>query len=390
MVPRLAGSRLVELAQRFPVVTVTGPRQSGKTTLTRMTFPGLRYVSLEPPDVRAYATSDPRAFLGEYRTGAIIDEVQRVPELLSYLQADVDENPTPGRFILTGSANFALMHSISQSLAGRTALLTLLPLGYDELRAFANAPVELWSTVWSGGYPAIFDRSIPPADWLAGYTATYVERDVRQILNVTDLAAFQSFLRLLAARSAQLLNLSSLGADAGITHNTARAWVSVAEISYIAFRLQPLHANVSKRLVKTPKVHFYDSGLLCYLLGIREPDQLRHHPLRGAIFETWVVSEIVKARYHRGLPVNVSFYRAHRGDEVDLVLDRGHDIVAIETKSARTIASDFFYALARFDETVNGALQSRRIERVLVYGGDHAEERSAGRVVPWNEACTIH
>jgi len=355
-----------------------------------MAFPDLRYASLEAPDVRAYATSDPRGFLAEHRSGAILDEVQRAPELLSYLQAEVDGDPAPGRFVLTGSANFALMHSVSQSLAGRTGLLTLLPLGYDELLQFPGAPTDVWTAIWAGAYPAIFDRAVPPTEWLAAYTSTYVERDLRQLLNVGDLASFQLFLRLLAARSAQLLNLSSLGADAGVTHNTARAWLSAAETSYLAFRLQPLHVNVSKRLVKTPKVHFYDSGLLCYLLGIRDPGQLRHHPLRGAIFETWVVSEIAKARYHRGLHPALSFYRAHRGDEVDLVLDRGEDVLAIEAKSAETIAGDFLDGLKRFEETVTGALEGRPVRRVLVYGGDRGEERTSARVIPWRAAHSLY
>jgi hypothetical protein len=342
-------------------------------------------VSLELPDVRAYAAGDPRGFLAEHRDGAILDEVQRVPELLSYLQGEVDDDPAPGRFILTGSANITLLQTVSQSLAGRTALLTLLPLGREEVLRFPSPPHDLLETLWTGAYPAILDRQLPPADWLASYAATYVERDVRQLLNITDQVAFQGFLRLAASRSAQLLNLSALGADAGITHNTARAWVSVLEASYIVFRLAPLQANVTSRLVKTPKLHFHDSGLLCYLLGIRDPQQLRHHPLRGAIFETWVVSEIVKSRLHRGLPLSLWFYRDRKGTEVDAVVERGDAFVAVETKSGQTMAEDFLGALARFEASMGRALGSKAIKRVLVYGGDRAERRTTARVVPWNE-----
>ena len=263
-------------------------------------------------------------------------------------------------------------------------MLTLLPLGHDEVLRFPDTPGDLFATMWRGGYPAIYDRHPEPADWLGSYVATYVERDVRQILNVTDLLAFQNFLRLCAGRSAQLLNLSGLAADAGVTHNTARAWLSVLEASYLAFRLPALHANVRKRLVKAPKLHFYDTGLLCYLLGIVDPDQLRHHPLRGAVFETWVVSEIAKARLHRGLPPSLSHYRDRKGDEIDAVLDRGDGIVAIEAKSGQTVAKDFFPPLVRFD-AVFGQPQGRRpVARVLAYGGDRSEHRHECRVLPWN------
>jgi uncharacterized protein len=384
MIPRTLRQKLRRLARQFPVVTVTGPRQSGKTTLCRMVFPTKPYVSLETPDLRAYAQHDPRGFLAQHASGAILDEVQRVPDLLSYLQGEVDARPIPGRFILTGSANLALLETVSQSLAGRTAVLTLLPLGHEEVLRFPDASGDLFATLWRGGYPAIFDRHPEPTDWLGSYVATYVERDVRQILDVTDLLAFQNFLRLCAGRSAQLLNLSALAADAGVTHNTARAWLSVLEASYLVFRLPALHANVRKRLVKAPKLHFYDTGLLCNLLGILNPDQLRLHPLRGAVFETWVVSEIAKARLHRGLPLSLSHYRDRKGDEIDVVLDRGDGLVAVEAKSGQTIATDFFPPLARFDGSIGQQRRQRPVVRVLAYGGDRSEQRDDCRVLPWN------
>lgn len=286
MIQRNLEPVLKRQAQQFPIVTVTGPRQSGKTTLCRAAFPDKPYVSLEPPDVRQFALDDPRGFLARYPTGAVIDEVQRAPALLSYLQADVDEHREPGRYILTGSANLNLLHSVSQSLAGRTALLTLLPLTLDEVRRFDVNPQDLDDTLWRGCSPAVFDRRLDPHDWYPSYVATYIERDVRSLLNVGDLGAFQRFVGLCAGRTSQLLNLSSLGADTGVRHATAGAWLSVLEASYLAWRLQPLHANVTSRLVKTPKLHMVDSGLVCYLIGIRTAEQLRQHPLRGFIFES--------------------------------------------------------------------------------------------------------
>jgi predicted AAA+ superfamily ATPase len=277
-----------------------------------------------------------------------------------------------------------LLHGVAQSLAGRTAMLNLLPLGHDELLSFPDAPRDLFSVLWHGGYPAIFDRRPAPGDWLGSYVATYVERDVRQVLNVTDLLAFQTFLRLCAGRSAQLLNLSALAGDAGITHNTARAWLSVLEASDLVFRLPALHVNVRKRLVKAPKLHFYDTGLLCYLLGITSPDQLRRHPLRGAVFETWVVAEIIKARLHRGLPASLSFYRDRKGEEIDAILERGDAVVAVEAKSGQTVAADFFPPLARFAESTGHQLGGQDVETVVAYGGDRSETRNGCRVLPWD------
>ncbi|OFV86744.1 MAG: AAA family ATPase [Acidobacteria bacterium RBG_16_68_9] len=385
MIRRTLAAKLRALARTFPTVTVTGPRQSGKTTLCRATFPGKAYVSLEAPDVREYALRDPRGLIAEHVGGAIFDEVQRAPELLSYLQGEVDERPTAGRFILTGSANFALLQSVSQSLAGRTGLLQLLPLSLEEVRRFPERPEELFTLLWQGAYPALYDRGVPPGDWFAAYVGTYVERDVRQILNVTDLATFQTFLRLCAGRSAQLLNASALGADAGVTHNTARAWLAVIEASYLALRLPPFHANIRKRLVKAPKLHFYDSGLLCYLLGITRPEQLREHPLRGAIFESWVVSEIVKARANLGLAPNLSFYRDRKGLEVDAVLDRGTELVAVETKSGQTVANDFFDALHAFVDVLTSRKRAPRVTSLVVYGGTQRQRRADATVIPWSK-----
>ena len=384
MVRRILQRRTREAAKQFPTLTITGPRQSGKTTLCRMAFPSMAYVSLESPDTREYALRDPRGFLREHAAGCILDEVQRTPTLLSYLQEMVDADPRPGRFILTGSANFALLESVSQSLAGRTAVLHLLPLDREETRRFPEHPGDLFTTLWTGGYPVLFDRGIPPRDWFGSYVSTYVERDVRQVVNVTDLIAFQTFLRVCAGRSGQILNLSGLASDCGLSHNTARAWLSVLEASYIAHRLPSEHVNVTSRAVKRPKMHFTDSGLLCYLLGIEKPDQIRSHPLRGAIFESWVYSELLKARLHRGLPSNLSFYRDRKGLEVDFLLRRGEEITAVEAKSGETIAPDCAVALDRLARYLEGATAS--IVKVVIYGGAPDQRRTGVTFLGWDRA----
>jgi predicted AAA+ superfamily ATPase len=385
MIPRVLEARLRELAGKFPIVTVTGPRQSGKTTLCRAIFAGKPYVSLEAPDIQEYARRDPRGFLAERTEGAVLDEVHRVPELLSYLQPLVDERPDRGRFVLTGSANFALLQSLGQSLAGRTALLELLPLSLEEVRRFPEPPADLFSLLWRGSYPALYDRGLEAGDWYPSYVATYLERDVRAILSVGDLLAFQTFLRLCAGRTGQLVNFSALAADAGVTHNTARSWLSVLEAGYVAWRLPAFHNNLSKRLVKTPKLHFIDSGLACYLLGIRSADQLRNHPLRGAIFETWVASEILKARVHRGLQPSLSFFRDRKGTEVDLIVEDGRALLAVETKSGQTIANDFFAGLESFQSMAAASHPPRKPKSFLVYGGAETQKRSIAEVVSWSD-----
>lgn len=389
MIPRTLAKKLITLAGYYPVVVVTGPRQSGKTTLCKSLFPTKPYVSLEALDEREYAASDPRAFLAEYKAGAVIDEVQNVPALLSYLQSDVDANPEPGRFILTGSQHFGLSAAISQSLAGRCGVVALLPPGLDELRAFGNAPNELFNLLWQGAYPRIYDRAIPAHQWLADYVTTYIQRDVRQVINVSDLLAFTTFLRLCAGRTAQEINLSALGADAGISHNTARAWLSVLETSYILHRVPAWHANVRKQIVKAPKLHFFDSGLVCYLLGIHDPEQLRHHPLRGAIFESWVVSEVVKAYTHRGQTPGVFHYRESRGVEIDLIVQNGAQLDAIEIKSGATLANDYFTPLQEFAQRMSLLQPPVNVAQYVVYGGEPSQRRTNTRVLSWRDAFQL-
>ncbi|MBN1944526.1 MAG: ATP-binding protein [Bradymonadales bacterium] len=387
MIDRTMHDTFRSAVERYPVVTVTGPRQSGKTTLCRMAFPSYSYVSLELPDVRSFAQDDPRGFLAHHGPRNILDEVQRAPQLLSYIQPMVDEDHSPGRFILTGSFNLGLIETVSQSLAGRTRILHLLSCGLEEIRAFPKGQGNLFETMWTGGYPAIFDRDLPPREWLGDYVQTYVERDVRQVLKVTDLFTFQRFIALCAGRVGQLVNLSSLSSDAGISHNTAGAWLSVLEASYLLFRVPPMVSNLRKRVLKTSKLHFYDTGLVCYLLGIESPDQLRTHPLRGSIFETWVAGQIIRAQLNRGQRPNLFHYRDRKGDEVDLVLDTGRHLTAIETKSGATIAPDFFGGLKRFASAISTHAEPPQVTTLLIYGGDERQQRTDGLVLPWSEVA---
>ena len=384
MLPRTLHPYLVEAAETLPVVTVTGPRQSGKTTLVRTAFPDLPYSTLEAPDTREYALVDPRGFLSSFPDGAVLDEVQRAPDLPSYIQGIVDEDPRPGRFILTGSQNLLLLDRVSQTLAGRTRILNLHPFSLSELEQrepwdpeSAAVPTRtrpgaaarsLQTTLHSGFYPRIHDRGLDPVSWLEDYRATYVERDVRQIVNVQDLEPFARFLGLCAGRNGQLLNASSLGNDAGVDHTTARRWLSILEASFLIMLLRPHHGNFGKRLIKSPKIYFLDPGLLCSLLGIRSADDLRVHASRGAIFESFVLAELVKAYAHRGRRPPVYFWRDSAGHEVDFLIEQGSRLLAIEAKSGETAPSAFFDGLAWWRRLVD----DHEAPAMLLYGGDEA------------------
>ena len=383
MIARDLAPKLTESAQTWPSITLTGPRQSGKTTLCRALFPDHQYETLEAPDVRAFAAEDPRGFLARFPEGAILDEVQRVPDLLSYLQGIIDADPVPGRWILTGSQNLALLETVSQSLAGRTAVHNLLPLTRGETTRFPRHPKTLDETLFTGSYPRIFDEGHEASAWLGSYIATYIERDVRTISNVGDLTTFQRFVTLCAGRTAQLLNYSSLAGDCGISQPTAKAWLSILETSFVAFRLAVLHTNLRKRLVKLPKLHFYDTGLVCWLLGIRTPEQLRAHPLRGAIFESWVASEIAKHRANRGETGGISYYRDRNGAEADLIVEGPTATMIVEAKSSETASSSLFDGSKRVRRHL--ARSGRQCSVVVVYGGDRPQRRGTDSLIPWRE-----
>jgi predicted AAA+ superfamily ATPase len=390
MIPRIALQQVIGLAGYYPVVAITGPRQSGKTTLARAAFADKPYVSLEDPDIRAYALDDPRGFLAQFPDGAVFDEAQRVPELFSYLQSRVDDDRRTGLFILTGSQQFGLMESISQSLAGRVGLLHLLPFSFGELGPAAAdsaadptaaRPVRrLEDWLWRGFYPPIHDRNIPPNRWFSDYLSTYVERDVRSLLQVRDLQVFHRFVLMCEARSGQLLNLSSLANDCGITHNTAHAWLGVLESSYLVLRLPPFFKNLGKRLIKTPKLYFLDVGFAAWLMGIRDAAAIQTSSSRGALFETWIVSEFVKRKRHQLCDEEIYFWRDSGGNEIDLLVARGEDILAaVECKSGLTIADDWMKPLKRFQALVGSCDAS------LIYGGDRAQSRSSVDIYGWQQ-----
>jgi len=395
MIPRHLETALKLAARKYPVVAVTGPRQSGKTTLVRAAFADRPYVSLEDPEQRDFARRDPKGFLGRFRDRVVLDEVQRVPDLLSYIQGLVDERKVPGRFLLTGSQNFLLLERISQTLAGRCSMLHLLPFSRSELAGeemmdlsrLGRVPPEgrrpsvgLFEMLLRGGYPPIHDLELEPSDWLRNYYQAYVERDVRDLLNVGDLETFGRFVRLCAGRCGQLLNVSALAADCGVAHTTARRWLSTLEASYIVMLLRPFHRNFRKRLVKSPKLHFLDSGLLCYLLRIRTSDDLRLHAARGAVFESWAVSEVVKNFAHRGRDSDVAFWRDSAGHEVDLIVEAQPTPAAVEMKSGETFQSDFLDGL-KFWRGLTGRPDA---PASVVYGGGESYMREGMAVVSWN------
>lgn len=381
MIKRHAGSAIKKMAKGFPVVVITGPRQSGKTTLARLIFKHKPYVSLEDPDQMEFANEDPKGFLARYPDGAVLDEVQRCPSLFSYIQGIVDHEKKMGMFILTGSQQFGLISKITQSLAGRAGFLELLPLSLQELKDDAITPANLDTLLLKGFYPPIYDRKVSPAGWYSNYVLTYLERDVRQIIGVRNLTLFQRFVRMCAARAGQLLNLSSLANDCGISHNTAKSWLSVLEASYIIFTLKPYHKNFGKRLVKTPKLYFYDVGLVAWLLGIHDTKHLSIHAMRGALFENLIVGDLIKGRSNRGLGSNLFFWRDNIGNEIDVLIEQSNTLSPIEIKSGQTINSDYFSGICKWLEVVGDIAGSP----YLIYGGKESHHRSGVRVLSWQD-----
>jgi hypothetical protein len=358
---------------------VTGPRQSGKTTLCKSLFKDKTYVNLESLAERNFAQADPRGFIARFPEGAVLDEIQRAPDLFSEIQVDVDEKQENGRFILTGSGNFDMLAKVSQSLAGRTALLKLLPFSYGEV-ARDHAALSQDDILYTGLYPRIYDQRVNPSEASSFYVSTYLERDVRNILNVKDLGSFELFLRLCAGRTAQVVNMNSISGEVGVSHNTVKQWLSVLETSFIIKLLRPYHGNINKRIVKSPKLYFLDTGLACFLLGIQSAGQLATHPLRGALFETFAFSELTKARFNAALPDNMFFYRDQGGLEIDFVLDYGVQCEAVEVKSARAVHPDFLANVRKFT-----ALHPAVRKSWLLYGGEESMDYLGSRAVGWRQ-----
>ena len=380
MIHRVATQKILELANSFKALALTGPRQSGKTTLAKAVFPDKPYVSLENPDDRRYAEQDPRGFLGQYSKGAILDEIQRTPDLFSYLQEILDNSSQRGMYILTGSNNFLLQQSISQTLAGRIAHLFLIPFSLQELDAANLLPPTDNELMLKGFYPPIYDQNLPVSDWCRNYIRTYVERDVRQIKNINDLLTFERFMALLAGRCGQELNMSALGVEVGVDSKTIQAWLGVLESSFIVYLLKPHHKNFNKTIVKRPKVYFYDTALVCSLLRIKNVELMTNHPLRGAIFENMVITEMVKKCLNVGDEVNLSYWRDKTGREVDVIVDEGFNLLPIEIKSGQTVQSDYFKNIEYWNEL------SGEERAVVLYGGGQTQQRSNGTlVVNWRE-----
>ena len=382
MIKREAESELINLAKQFKAVAVVGPRQSGKTTLTRYVFRDKPYVSLENPDIRRFAQDDPRGFLSNYNTGAVIDEAQRVPELFSYLQQILDEDNIRGKFILPGSNNFLLQESISQSLAGRIAFLYLLPFTVSELAA--EETNNLHQLIFRGFYPPIYDQPLNADKWYPNYIRTYIERDVRQIKNITDLNAFERFLRLCAGRTGQLLNMNSLAIESGVDNKTIASWIGVLESSFIIYRLYPHHSNFNKRIVKMPKIFFYDTGVACALLGIQNAEQLNYHPMFGNLFENFAISELLKHRYNQAKSNNLYFWRDNTGHEVDIIIDTMGKLYPVEIKSGKTITDKFFHGILYWFK-ISGEKSG-----AIIYTGESGQKRSNNiDIVPWNKLDSI-
>ncbi len=381
MIKRQLAEKLTVLAKQFPVIALLGPRQSGKTTLSKEIFKDYNYVSLEELDQRDFAKTDPKGFLKTHSNshGLIIDEVQHVPELLSYIQTIVDETQKPGSFILTGSQNLLINQDVSQTLAGRVAILTLLPLSIQELKQSNILPDSLDEAIFNGFYPRIHAQQISPDDWYASYVQTYVERDVRQIQNVSDLSVFRRFMKLCAGRVGQILHVKSLADDCGVSPSTVNVWLSLLEASFIVFLLRPHFRNFNKRLIKMPKLYFYDVGLASHLLDIKSPKDVTSHFAKGGLFESMVLSDLLKGQLNKGHLPNIYFWRDKTHLEIDCIIEDGQNLTPLEIKAGQTLSHEYFSALAKWAKLAGHAPS----KGILVYGGDQSQTRKEGQVVSW-------
>jgi predicted AAA+ superfamily ATPase len=380
MIQREIKEKLLQLSGKFPVVSLTGPRQSGKTILLKESFPEYSYTSLEEPDTRVKAESDPRRFLAS-APKMIIDEIQRIPDLFSYIQTITDERGKAGQYIISGSQNFLLNERISQSLAGRVAILHLMPFSYSELSNHGLRAQSVETLIYKGLYPRLYDRDMDPQDFYPNYIQTYIERDVRLLQNVQNLNLFIRFMKLCAGRAGQLLNLSSLAHDTGVSVNTAKSWISILEASFIVFLLQPHYTNFNKRLVKMPKLYFHDTGLVSSLLGISSVEQLETHYQFGALFENFIISELLKKRFHRGERSNLYFWRDHKGAEIDLIIEQFDSLVPVEIKSSRTFSESFFSNL-NYWRKLSGELDN---QQYVIYGGTENYKTKHGTLLGWDK-----
>lgn len=381
MINREIVDAIKNLSSKYPILAITGPRQSGKTTLLKSMFPNYQYVNLENPDMRSFAGSDPNSFLAKYKKYVIFDEIQRVPVLFSYIQSIVDESGTMGQFILSGSQNFHLMQNITQSLAGRVAIFKLFPFDFQELNAAGLLKDNYLENLLKGFYPAIYDREIPSKIFYSNYTQTYIQRDVSELIAIKDIRLFQNFLSLCATYAGQLLNLNALATKCGISQPTAKSWLSALENSYILFLLYPFYENFSKRIVKTPKLYFYDTGLLCHLLKLNNPEQIQIHPFKGSLFENMMVAEYVKRMHHKNQLQDIWFWRDSAGHEVDMVIQNGITQNLTEFKATQTIMPDLFKGLAYYENLS----KNQSLIKTLVYPGNEYQSRKSGNVLPWKD-----
>jgi len=387
LIKRALEDKVLEAASEFPVIAIVGPRQSGKTTLSQITFPKHRYISLEDYDIRTLAQTDPRKFLSEYPTefGIILDEIQHVPELLSYMQTIVDREKKNGYFIVTGSQNFLVDEVITQTLAGRMAVLTLLPLSISELENSDLLPAKIETLVYKGSYPRVYAADVSVDRLYANYIRLYVERDVRQIKNVSDLRMFQKFMRLCAGRIGQVLNLTSLGNDCGINHSTAKAWISLLETSYVVFLLYPYYKNFGKRLIKSPKLYFIDTGIACSLLKIRSAQELSDHYLRGGLTESLIISDFLKQQHNLDQQPSLYFWRDNTGNEIDCIIDESKYPISVEIKAGKTVAPDFFKEINYWNRITNNP----QAPKYLVYGGTENQSWPQAKVLSWKSAGNL-